>query len=416
MEIRGVVADVLAALAELRANAEAARVTAAQLRDAALAASSNSSLVLAAYETLVATIDQVEATKAVAFETELVAGDTVLEATETELAAIGDLASRSSDEDFVGVAASLTVRLDTLFEKLSRFPIGPVEESTLSVVPADGSLGTVLSQLVRPGDVAVLLPRSRRVMPGSRVAVELALPYSGSLGADGANHAARALLKRTVARASLILPGGTRMPVASSVSPVLSSDRRCGVTVSFAVPADAPLGSSFVIDSVMVAQKPAGTSESARLLPCALTIVDRLGICAPFTLRRIARDYQLPCIGMDGRIFIADGSVRVYDEHGELLETLRIAGLKSARTLSYVESTGVLLVRDGDYTGTDIIAMDITSSARPPPVLWIHTIPTKLHKRPQLGPGGLVVLPELGVAVYAAYFANGEVAVPACTG
>ena len=409
-EIRGVVAEIAATLAELRANAEAARLSAGELRDAALAAGANSSLVLAAYDTLVATIDQTEATKVVAFETELVAGDAVLEETEAELSAIGELATRASDEDLIGVFDRLSARLDALFERLRGFPSGPVEEPTLSVVPAAGPLGTVLSQLIHPDGIVVALPSVRRVLPGTQVRVELTLPKSSVVGDAG--HYRLALLRRTAARASLLLPGGKCVPVAALIAPLLSS-YICGIAVTFEVPADTALGSSFIIDTVTVAQKAPG-GAAVCLFPCALAVVDFIGIIAPFTLTSIARDYQTPCVSQDGRIFVAKGrqaeseSVGVFDKHGVLLESLTIHRLASPRTVAYVEGSGVLLIRDGAYGSTDIVAVDLRSPARPPDVLWTHTMP-EFPDSSKLGPGGLVALPELGIAVYAANFANSEV-------
>ena len=420
-EIRSVIAGIVASLAELRANAETARATAGRLRDAALAAGSNPLLVSAAYDTLLATIDQIEARKTVAFETELVAGDAVLEATEAELSAIGELASGSSNEDLIRLRDTLAPRLDALFETLGGFPSGPVDEATVLVVPAcsgspDGTLGTVLSRLAPPGDVIVALPHARRILPGTRVCVELTLPFSDALGVDGgADRIVNTLLSRTSARASLTLPCGNRVPIAASTSPLRSGDL-CGVTMSFLVPADAALGSSFVIDSVTVARQPAGGTDDASRLPYALSVVERLGISAPFTLKGIARDYQTPCVSQDGRVFVARGreGVSVFNEQGEFLETLSTAPLASPCTAAYVESSGVLLVRDSDYDSTDITALDIRSSARPPRLVWTHSIP-RFHgsSTGKLGPGGLVVLPELGIAVYPAYFAHCErVSVP----
>ena len=415
-EIKSVVTEIVAALAELRANAEAARVSAGELRDMALAASANSSHVLAAYDTLVAEINQTEAIKVAAFETELVAGDAVLEETETELSAIRELAIRASDEDLVSLCGPLSARLDALFERLRGSPSGPVEEPTLSVVPSSVPLGTVLSQLVRPDDIAVALPRVRRVLAGTPVKVELTLPIISVDG--GAGRQRLALLRRTASRASILLPGGVRMSVAASVSPVLTS-AFCGVNVRFLVPADAALGSTFVIEAITAAQKPAGGVDAACRLPYALTVVDCVGISAPFTLRDIARDYQMPCVTRDGRVFVATGghrataegehSVCVFNEHGFLQESLASARLASPRAIAYVESSGALLVRDSAYKGTDIIAMDLRSPARPPRVLWTHTMP-QFPDSSRLGPGGIVALPELGIAVYAAYFANCEIA------
>ena len=411
-EIKSVVTEIVAALAELRANAEAARVSAGELRDAALAASANSSHVLAAYDTLVAEINQTEAIKVAAFETELVAGDAILEETETELSAIRELAIRASDEDLVSLCGPLSARLDALFERLRGSPSGPVEEPTLSVVPSSVPLGTVLSQLARPNDIAVALPRVRRVLAGTHVRVELTFSHFDLLRTVGAaDQAARALLRRTAARASLHLPCGTRVPIPASVAPSFSA-HSCGVTVTFEVPADAALGSTLVIESISVARKPACGADGASRLPHTLTVVERLGICAPFTLRGVARDYQTPCVSQDGRVFVAEGAYRgdsviIFNEHGDFLDSLVAPSLESPHTVAFVESSETLLIRDSAYDSTDIIAMDLRSPARPPPVLWTHTMP-QFPDSSNLGPGGLVALPELGIAVYAAYFANSE--------
>ena len=123
-EIRSVIAGIVASLAELRANAETARATAGRLRDAALAAGSNPLLVSAAYDTLLATIDQIEARKTVAFETELVAGDAVLEATEAELSAIGELASGSSNEDLIRLRDTLAPDSMRSLRRSAAFQVG----------------------------------------------------------------------------------------------------------------------------------------------------------------------------------------------------------------------------------------------------------------------------------------------------
>lgn len=85
-------------------------------------------------------------------------------------------------------------------------------------------------------------------------------------------------------------------------------------------------------------------------------------------------------------------------------------GINEPGAVSYDEASGVLIVRDGDYSGDHIVALDLRpGSERPPRILWQHDSISAVHSRGRtnnLGPGGLCVIPRLGIAAYAHYFAD----------
>lgn len=284
-DLRSVTVAVSDALVELQANAITALGDAAALRDAALAGGAEDAQ--AAYDALAANIESALRSKTAALEAELVACDANLERTEAELADVASAASTAPDGDLAESAASaLLARLDRLFFSLRDFPRGPVEEPTLSVVSLPPGalclqvprpLGCLLLQHAPPEALTVRLPPLRRIKPGSRVDFDLLLPAS----THSPDAAVASLVQRTAARASLRLPSGPAVPL----SPLLrrTAGATGGITVSFVVPADAPVGSTVFVESLSVARSPPG--EPGRLeLPCEVSVHSNIGIEAPFTL------------------------------------------------------------------------------------------------------------------------------------
>ena len=426
-DLRAAVLGITGAVDDVKGNAEAAYERLSALRDSALSSGKDRDEVALAYDAFVAEIERVAMRKTTVLEAELVAMDAVLEHTETELAAVAREAADLPDADLTTAAPLLQGRLCTLFEALHRTPRGPVEESTLIVLPSRpgpdltaAGLGCLLSELAPLESLSLLLPVSRRIRPGDTASITVRIlprPECGDALDLGAM-ADAVLLSRTSARANLILPDGSKQSqlifVIERTQPVgaLAAARVC-----FAIPPDAPLGSTVVIETIAVGHSPLGVGQGRRL-PLSLAVSASVGVEAPLVLPKCGGDYQTPCVTADGRIIApTNRSFLVFNAAGTMIADLPADQGWRAGAAAHDDSSDCLIVRNGDYitsldlrtyaggcASRDQAAHSVVQpgpaaagvDAAIPGLRWSFKF-----RSAGGGPGSVVVLPDVGIAVFA---------------